>query len=83
MQILSPPAAYSKRSITVHPGHSCFSPTTLHNSDRIWCCLRAGSPPTCKSPELLEQVRAAAAADDRSVSSWIRRAVEHELRHPA
>ncbi|MBV8180903.1 MAG: Arc family DNA-binding protein [Mycobacterium sp.] len=34
-------------------------------------------------PELLEQVRAAAAADDRSVSSWIRRAVEHELRHSA
>ncbi|WP_286670860.1 YlcI/YnfO family protein [Mycobacterium paraterrae] len=34
-------------------------------------------------PELLEQVRAAAAADDRSVSSWIRRAVEHELRDPA
>ena len=33
--------------------------------------------------ELLEQVRAAAAADDRSVSSWIRRDVEHELRHPA
>jgi predicted HicB family RNase H-like nuclease len=33
--------------------------------------------------ELLEKVRAAAAADDRSVSSWIRRAVEHELRHPA
>ena len=35
------------------------------------------------SPEMLKQVRAAAAADDRSVSSWIRRAVEHELRHPA
>jgi predicted HicB family RNase H-like nuclease len=33
--------------------------------------------------ELLEQVRAAAAAEDRSVSSWIRRAVESELRHPA
>jgi len=33
--------------------------------------------------ELLKQVRAAAAANDRSVSSWIRRAVEHELRHPA
>jgi hypothetical protein len=32
--------------------------------------------------ELLEQVRAAA-ADDPSVSSWIRRAVEHELRDPA
>ena len=28
--------------------------------------------------ELLEQVRAAAAADDRSVSCWIRRAVERE-----
>ncbi|MEI7544836.1 MAG: YlcI/YnfO family protein [Mycobacteriaceae bacterium] len=33
--------------------------------------------------ELLEQVRAAAAAEDRSVSSWIRRAVESELPHPA
>jgi hypothetical protein len=32
--------------------------------------------------ELLEQVRTAA-AEDRSVSSWIGRAVEHELRHPA
>ena len=30
-------------------------------------------------PELLERIRRAAAADDRSVSSWIRRAVEHEL----
>ena len=33
--------------------------------------------------DLLEQVRTAAAAEDRSVSSWIRRAVENELRHPA
>ena len=33
--------------------------------------------------DLLEQVRSAAAAEDRSVSSWIRRAVEHELRDPA
>ena len=32
--------------------------------------------------QLLVEVRAAAAAEDRSVSSWIRRAVEHEL-HPA
>ncbi|MGH3358673.1 MAG: hypothetical protein ACRDO7_07700 [Nocardioidaceae bacterium] len=32
---------------------------------------------------LLEQVRDAAAADDRSVSSWIRRAVEHELQRDA
>jgi hypothetical protein len=30
-------------------------------------------------PETLEQVRRRADADDRSVSSWIRRAVEHEL----
>ena len=30
-------------------------------------------------PETLEEVRRAAEADDRSVSSWIRRAVEHEL----
>lgn len=29
--------------------------------------------------ELLRDVRDRAAADDRSVSSWIRRAVEHEL----
>jgi predicted HicB family RNase H-like nuclease len=42
-----------------------------------------GTVPVRFPPELLEQVRAAAAADDRSVSSWIRRAVEHELRHPA
>lgn len=30
-------------------------------------------------PELLDRVRQAAAADDRSVSAWIRRVVEHEL----
>jgi predicted HicB family RNase H-like nuclease len=34
-------------------------------------------------PELLEEIRRRAAADDRSVSSWIRHTVEHELRHPA
>lgn len=34
-------------------------------------------------PELLEEIRRRAAADDRSVSSWIRRAVEHELRDSA
>jgi len=33
-------------------------------------------------PETLEQVRRRAGADDRSVSSWIRRAVEHELDQP-
>ena len=35
------------------------------------------------SEQLLDEVRARAAADDRSVSSWIRRAVEHELRREA
>ena len=30
-------------------------------------------------PETLAKVRTAADADDRSVSAWIRRAVEHEL----
>lgn len=31
------------------------------------------------SPDTVDRVRRHAAADDRSVSSWIRRAVEHEL----
>ena len=35
------------------------------------------------SPELLEEIRRRAAEDDRSVSSWIRRAVEHERQRPA
>lgn len=30
-------------------------------------------------PETLEEVRRRAGDDDRSVSSWIRRAVQHEL----
>ncbi len=34
-------------------------------------------------PELLEEIRRRADAEDRSVSSWIRRAVEHELRDSA
>jgi len=34
-------------------------------------------------PETLEEVRRRAGDDDRSVSSWIRRAVEHELDQPA
>jgi predicted HicB family RNase H-like nuclease len=33
------------------------------------------------APERLEEIRQRAAAEDRSVSSWIRRAVEHELHH--
>jgi hypothetical protein len=35
------------------------------------------------SPERLEEIRRRAEAEDRSVSSWIRRAVEHELDHIA
>ena len=31
-------------------------------------------------PETLKEIRLRAGEDDRSVSSWIRRAVEHELR---
>ena len=34
-------------------------------------------------PETLGRIRNAAVADDRSISSWIRRAVEHELEHNA
>ncbi|MDO5697474.1 MAG: YlcI/YnfO family protein [Dermatophilus congolensis] len=39
-----------------------------------------GAPVPVRFPEdVLARVREAAAADDRSVSSWIRRAVEREL----
>jgi predicted HicB family RNase H-like nuclease len=34
-------------------------------------------------PELLDEIKRAAEADDRSVSAWIRRAVEHELSRSA
>jgi predicted HicB family RNase H-like nuclease len=45
---------------------------------------RLGAPvPVRFPPELLEEARHAADADDRSLSSWIRRAVEHELRRTA
>jgi hypothetical protein len=33
--------------------------------------------------EMLDEIRRRAEAEDRSVSSWIRRAVEHELRDSA
>lgn len=35
------------------------------------------------SPELLEEIRRRAEVDDRSLSSWIRRAAEHELNNSA
>lgn len=34
-------------------------------------------------PELLDEVKKRAEADDRSVSAWIRRAVEHEITRSA
>jgi predicted HicB family RNase H-like nuclease len=34
-------------------------------------------------PELLDEIRRRAEADDRSLSSWIRRAAEHELNNSA
>lgn len=38
-----------------------------------------GDPVPVRFPaDLLEKVRSATAVDDRSVSGWIRRAVEHE-----
>ncbi|MDR1266221.1 MAG: hypothetical protein LBK42_11855 [Propionibacteriaceae bacterium] len=39
--------------------------------------------PVRLSPEALDEVRQRATADDRSVSSWIRRAIERDLRHSA
>lgn len=39
--------------------------------------------PVSFPPETLDKIRDAAEADDRSLSSWIRRAVEHELKHNA
>jgi hypothetical protein len=41
---------------------------------------RLSTPVPVRFPEeLLREIRDRAAADDRSVSQWIRRAVEHEL----
>ena len=41
---------------------------------------KLSEPVPVRFPEdLLQEVRDRAAADDRSVSNWIRRAVEHEL----
>lgn len=45
---------------------------------------RLGDPVPVRFDEaLLERVRERAAADDRSVSSWIRLAVQHELEREA
>ncbi len=45
---------------------------------------RLSDPVPVRLPvEVLEEVRKRAEADDRSISSWVRRAVEHELNRPA
>lgn len=45
---------------------------------------KLSEPVPVRFPEdLLSEVRHRAAADDRSVSNWIRRAVEHELTRDA
>ncbi len=45
---------------------------------------KLSEPVPVRFPEdLLTEVRSRAAADDRSVSNWIRRAVEHELERSA
>lgn len=45
---------------------------------------KLGPPVPVRFPtELLNEIRNRAAADDRSVSNWIRRAVEHELSRDA
>jgi hypothetical protein len=45
---------------------------------------RLGAPVPVRFPQdLLDEIRLAADADDRSLSAWIRRAVEHELRRTA
>ena len=42
------------------------------------------APIPVRFPEAtMEEIKKRAEADDRSVSSWIRRAVEHELNRPA
>lgn len=45
---------------------------------------RLGDPIPVRLPaDVLAEARRRAAADDRSLSGWIRRAVEHELSRPA
>lgn len=45
---------------------------------------RLGDPVPVRLPaDVLAEARRRAAADDRSLSGWIQRAVEHELSRPA
>ena len=65
------------------PDQECgfYAPPENQEPQGPGCRRLTATAPVRFPPDLLEQVRATAAADDRSVSYWIRRAVEHELRH--
>ena len=54
-------------------------PARRRHASRLGTPVPVRFPP----PELLEEARRAADADERSLSSWIRWAVEHELRRTA
>jgi len=60
------------------PGNQQPQGPPLRRSPRLSAMVPVRFP-----PELLDEVRRRAEADDRSLSSWIRRAVEHELRNSA
>ncbi|PYH00591.1 YlcI/YnfO family protein [Arthrobacter stackebrandtii] len=50
------------------------------SAHRLSCSAKLSEPVPVRFPEeLLKRVRDEAAADGRSVSNWIRRAVENEL----
>jgi len=50
----------------------------------VWRKTPLNAPvPVRFSPEAMAEIKRRAAADDRSVSAWIRRVVEAELNHPA
>ena len=72
----------TKKKMTTEEEHSFYaeSANQVPTGPPVRRRPRLSEPVPVRSPEtLLAEVRERAAADDRSVSSWIRRAVEHEL----
>ena len=72
----------AKRKMTPDEEHEFYS--RPENQEPQGPARRRGSKltelvPVRFPPETLAEVRRRAGDDDRSVSSWIRRAVEHEL----
>lgn len=76
---LSQPSVMSvdaEHAFYANPAHQVPQGPAVHRRAKA----AMGDPVPVRFPaDLLEAVRDRAAADDRSVSSWIRRAVEHEL----